>query len=149
MTQRPELMPSQADHVQVVKLLLEAKADIDAKANNGATALIMASSEGHSDIVRLLLEAKADVNAQGQEWKYGIACCFTEGPHQRRGTTQNVRSPGMIFNIINQNIWENNYAQIFNNRVRSRTADPGDFFLFSCLCGSGSGSHIRGHKKVT
>ena len=75
-------MPSQADHVEVVKLLLGAKADIDAKADNGATALMMAASEGHIDIVKLLLEAKADVNCQRQKWR-DSACSL----HHRKATT--------------------------------------------------------------
>jgi ankyrin repeat protein len=50
-------------HVETVKLLLEAKANVNAARPTGHTPLIMASVEGHTDIVKLLLKANADVNA--------------------------------------------------------------------------------------
>jgi ankyrin repeat protein len=48
----------------VVRVLLAAKADVNAKMSNGATALISASENGHQEVVRVLLAAKADVNAK-------------------------------------------------------------------------------------
>jgi ankyrin repeat domain-containing protein 50 len=48
----------------VVRLLIEAKADVDAKENNGRTALMRAASGGHEAVARLLIEAKADVDAK-------------------------------------------------------------------------------------
>jgi len=46
----------------IVKLLLEAKADVNAPYKEGITPLYIASELGHTEIVKLLLEAKADVN---------------------------------------------------------------------------------------
>jgi ankyrin repeat protein len=46
----------------VVKLLLEHKADVNAKDRDGETALHGAASRGHEALVKLLLEHKADVN---------------------------------------------------------------------------------------
>ena len=48
-------------HTEIVKLLLEAGANINEMSSAGAV-LIKASSEGHLDTVKLLLEAGADVN---------------------------------------------------------------------------------------
>ena len=45
-------------------MLLDAKADLNARNSDGATALIVASENGHADVVRVLLDAKADVNAK-------------------------------------------------------------------------------------
>jgi ankyrin repeat protein len=45
----------------VVKLLLEAKADVNAKASDGQTALHRAAGNGHEAVVKLLPEAKVDV----------------------------------------------------------------------------------------
>jgi len=52
------------DHVDVVKLLLKAGANIDVKSKYGWTALMHASYNGHVDVIRLLLEAGADVEAK-------------------------------------------------------------------------------------
>ena len=50
-----------------VRALLDAKADVDAKADNGITALIMASQMGYPEIVGALLDAKADVNTKADK----------------------------------------------------------------------------------
>jgi len=49
-----------------VELLLEAKADPELKAQDGTTALMIASSKGHSSVVRKLLQAGATVNITNQ-----------------------------------------------------------------------------------
>jgi ankyrin repeat protein len=41
-------------HLEVVKSLLQAKAEVDAKANDGKTALELAQRKGHSDVFELL-----------------------------------------------------------------------------------------------
>jgi ankyrin repeat protein len=45
--------------VNVVRLLLEKKADVNAKDKNGQTALMLASREGHREVKKLLLKAGA------------------------------------------------------------------------------------------
>lgn len=51
------------DRLDVAKLLIANKADVNAKANNGSTPLHLAAAKGNKDIVELLLDNKADVNA--------------------------------------------------------------------------------------
>ena len=53
-------------HAEIVKLLLEAKADVNKKSNDDYTAITLASLLGHAEIVKLLLEAGADVNAMAR-----------------------------------------------------------------------------------
>ena len=53
-------------HVEVVRLLLEARADKDAIKGNW-NPLMYASHQGHTEIVRLLLEAGADKDWAGNE----------------------------------------------------------------------------------
>ena len=50
----------------VARLLLEHKAEVDAKDRNGLTALHWAARNGHEAVARLLLEHKAEVNAKDQ-----------------------------------------------------------------------------------
>ncbi len=50
-----------------VQELLEKKVDVDAKGENGVTALMAAASEGHADVVNLLLEWQADVDAVAEK----------------------------------------------------------------------------------
>ena len=49
-------------HTEVVKLLLDAKAEVNAQSSAGLTALTMVASRGHTEVVKLLLNAKAEVN---------------------------------------------------------------------------------------
>jgi ankyrin repeat protein len=59
----PLLIASRNGHTEVVKLLLTAKADVNAAhKTQGITSLLIASQKGHTGIVKLLLTAGADVN---------------------------------------------------------------------------------------
>jgi hypothetical protein len=87
-------------HLEAVRVLLDAKADPNARAMNGGTALMAASVKGYPEVVRALLAAKADVNARtgdgqngtfvrGAEWAEGD-CATAQGGWSsrtvRRGT---------------------------------------------------------------
>ena len=52
---------------EIVKLLLNAGADIDKQNNNGNTALILASLDNYVEIVELLLNAGADIDKQNNK----------------------------------------------------------------------------------
>src|ERR1039457_3059798 len=54
-------------HREVVQLLLDRGADVNARDRDGKTALHGASRFGHREVVELLLEKGIDVNAKSQE----------------------------------------------------------------------------------
>merc|ERR1719162_274085 len=50
-------------HASVCSALLDKKAEVNARSEDGETSLMMASAEGHTDVVKLLLETGADPDA--------------------------------------------------------------------------------------
>jgi hypothetical protein len=61
--QTPLHIAAFSDRIEVAKLLIANKADVNAQASNGATPLHLAAAKGNKDIVELLLASKADINA--------------------------------------------------------------------------------------
>jgi len=51
-------------HLDVAKLLIDAKADVNAKDKDQTNSLMAAAARGHTDIVEILLQAGANVNDQ-------------------------------------------------------------------------------------
>eukprot|EP00457_Paulinella_chromatophora_P011141 gb/GEZN01011267.1/.p1 GENE.gb/GEZN01011267.1/~~gb/GEZN01011267.1/.p1 ORF type:complete len:321 (+),score=58.71 gb/GEZN01011267.1/:78-1040(+) len=68
----PLILASINGHTRIVKILLGAKADIDAKNNEGDTALMWAAYNGHYDITKMLIGAKADIHAQNLKGKNAL-----------------------------------------------------------------------------
>jgi ankyrin repeat protein len=55
---------AEVGHTKIVKVLLDAGAEVDARTSNDTTPLHQAAQEGHLDIVRELLIAGADLDAR-------------------------------------------------------------------------------------
>ena len=52
---------------EIVKLLIQYNADVNAKRNDGYTALILAVKRKKEDIIEILLQNNANVNAKDEE----------------------------------------------------------------------------------
>jgi ankyrin repeat protein len=78
-------MAAQEGHTAVVAALLEARADVNAAKNDGATPLFMAAQKGHTAVVAALLEARADVNAATDDGATPLFIAAQDGPHCGRG----------------------------------------------------------------
>jgi ankyrin repeat protein len=59
---------AQAGHAEIVRVLLDAKANPNARKKNGVTPLVGASFGGHVEVVGVLLKSGADPN---RLWKMG------------------------------------------------------------------------------
>jgi ankyrin repeat protein len=55
-----------------VQLLLDNDADIEAKDNNGKTALLWAAERGRKPVVQLLLDEDADIEAKDNNGKTAL-----------------------------------------------------------------------------
>gem|GEM_PF-854388 len=67
----PLILASQSGHADIVKILLDAGAKVNAKTVNDWTPLMLAAEYGHTEVVRMLLDAGAKVNAQAKnKWIY-------------------------------------------------------------------------------
>lgn len=60
------MLASERGHQEIVRLLLEAGADVNVRPEGGPTALILAANRGHTRIVNTLLQNGADVNARNE-----------------------------------------------------------------------------------
>jgi hypothetical protein len=65
--QTPFLRAAQNGHLQVMRLLMEHGADIDAQDDDGRTALMIAAGAADPEMVRLLLERGAKVNLKAKD----------------------------------------------------------------------------------
>ena len=66
-------------HQEVAQLLLAKGADVNAKDEDGYTALINASAYGHKEVVQLLLAKKADVNSKANNGTTALSIASRNG----------------------------------------------------------------------
>jgi len=81
-------------HTDRVKALLEQGVDVNAKDNDGYTALFFAALKGHTDTVKALLEQGADVNAK----KDGLNALFIAAYEGHTDTVKALLEQGVDVN---------------------------------------------------
>ena len=59
------MMASMNGNTKAVRMLINAKADVNAKNNNGATALMVAATSGHTEVVRGTDQCRSKCECQG------------------------------------------------------------------------------------
>ncbi|KAF3802839.1 Vegetative incompatibility protein HET-E-1 [Colletotrichum gloeosporioides] len=65
--------------VEIMRLLLDANADLEAEDGNGETPLTMAASKGHDGVLQLLIDRKANIEATGRNGSTPLAVAAYEG----------------------------------------------------------------------
>lgn len=65
--------------LELLKILIEAGADLEAVAENGQTALIEASSKGHHQVVKILIDAGAELEASDQTGQTALLRASSNG----------------------------------------------------------------------
>jgi ankyrin repeat protein len=65
--------------LSAVKSFIAGGADVNAKVNNGLTALMLASQQGNKEVVELLLAKGADVNAKNNEGWTALVAASSKG----------------------------------------------------------------------
>jgi ankyrin repeat protein len=73
------LWASERGHSEIIRLLLEKGADINAQGGENGNAIQCAAREGNLEIVQLLLEKGADINAQGGEYDNALQGAVRRG----------------------------------------------------------------------
>jgi uncharacterized protein len=68
-------------YIDIVKLLIDAGADVNLKLEDGGTALVSASARGYLEIVKLLVAANANVNIIGNSGDFALGAAKNNG-HQ-------------------------------------------------------------------
>lgn len=68
-----------AGHAELVDMLLEAGADINARSTNGSSVVMMAAREGHADLAKRLLDAGANPALQNDYAENAVAWAMRHG----------------------------------------------------------------------
>ena len=91
---------SKEGHVEIVEILLDNDANVNAKNNDGQTALILASIYGHKDTVDMLLKkGKADVKAK-DKWGRTALVWACQNSYNNRDEDSITKRVNIVKNLL-------------------------------------------------
>ncbi|WP_333023693.1 ankyrin repeat domain-containing protein, partial [Wolbachia endosymbiont of Pentidionis agamae] len=128
-------------HTDIVKFLINHKANADATDNYGITPLHEAAECGHTDIVKLLIENKANVNALDRYGKtplYYVIDLKTKLLLLRNIAELEISNPDIIYNVgfqKNKKIIENDerfwpYYEKHKKKIQELKQEYGELYQF-------------------
>jgi ankyrin repeat protein len=92
----PLIVSSEAGNSEVVEVLLNAGAQIDAKSDKGGSALAWAATHGHVEVMKLLIRHGADLNSVDQ---FGHSVLFLAANFGRLSAVQLLLENGAVTDI--------------------------------------------------
>ena len=121
----PLIKAAARGHLEIVKMLLEKNAGINAKEKGIWTALMLASQNGFADVVRLLIERGADVNARTALGETALMYAVENGYYS-------------IADLLLQNQADVNSADTYQKTALMRAASMGNMELAKLLINHGA-----------
>lgn len=88
------MVAARAGRHELVKLLVEKKAELDLQNFEGSTALIFAAGNAEKDCVQLLLESKANADLRHKDGRTALQVCLPEPTRGPPSRAPSLRMPG-------------------------------------------------------
>ena len=93
-------MATKNSNAEIVRMLLQAGADVDERGHSGDTPLQIGAAEGEAKILSVLLEHGANINAPASEYKYGRTALQAAASTGNREIVQQMLKAGAEVNAI-------------------------------------------------
>ena len=137
---------SRAGQLELVKISIERRVNVNTRNRDGWTALEGASSGGHSDVVKLLVEKGANVNAQGENGQTALHCADGSEPIEEYFYLKVITC--LIEKGANVNVQDKNGNTPLHNSLNN-TNIGGDLKIAKLLVEKGADIEAKNNKGET